>query len=454
MHFTAVESCEASAGPADLSQPRTDVSGLSALVRLAQISAIAAAHFAWWACSEIWRRIARRPATPSALAGMRLALLLEALGPTFIKVGQALSTRPDLLPPDVIAALQRLQDSVAPFSGAPAALSRAFGRPVDALFAAFDPTPIASASIAQVHRAQLADGRIVAVKIRRPGIEARVARDLWWLTTLARLASAIPAARSMPLQALSLEIAGPIREQLDLTLEARNNRRFRAMFANAERIRIPALVDELCAESVLTMEYVDQLGKVTSAALTEPDRRGAPRVGQRGRDAMIFDHGFVHADMHPGNIFVRAHGQVVLLDFGLVARLQPPDLADFVDFFYALATNHGSDCAAIVLRGASRIGRRFDAGAFERAMIDLVRRHSRLRSREFELVKFVWELMAVQRRFTIAGSTAFITTLTGMVVFEGVCKTLAPDCDFQEEARGFLITARYRRPAPRPPQRA
>jgi ubiquinone biosynthesis protein len=147
--------------------------------------------------------------------------------------------------------------------------------------------------------------------------------------------------------------------------------------------------------------------------------------------------------MHPGNVFVGGDGGMVLLDMGFVARLSPADKQAFTDFFFGLVNGRGADCAQIVVDGASAFGPRYDAPAFEAAIVELVGRHARLRSADFEIAAFVKELFDCQRRFDVRGSTAFITTVLAMVVYDGICKRLYPECDFQAEARGFLIVQRY-----------
>jgi ubiquinone biosynthesis protein len=162
---------------------------------------------------------------------------------------------------------------------------------------------------------------------------------------------------------------------------------------------------------------------------------------------MIFNDGFVHADMHPGNVYVRAWGEFVILDTGLVAILDEDNQRDFVDFFFGLINNEGRECARIIYDNAAYRAKNFDREAFDAAMVELIARHSALKCHEFEVADFVYQLMELQRRFKIRGSTRFMMTILSMVVYDGICKQLYPLCDFQNEARGFLITARYRRKA-------
>lgn len=393
-------------------------------------------------------RLARRSgASYSELCGLHAASLCEALGPTFIKLGQIMSARPDLLPAGVAAPLARLQDQVRPFESKliPRIVEEAYGRPLGEVFDSFDLAPVSAASVAQVHRARLRDGRLVAVKIRRPGIVRTVEADLGILRFGARNLTRLPFMRIMPLNELVEDIGTPIRQQLDFAAEAANNALFRQHFGGTERVKFPELVESLCADDIIVMEFLERLQKVNATHLSAAEHKSAALAGLHALYKMIFIDGFIHADMHPGNVFVREWGEFVILDTGLVARLSASEQQDFVDFFFGLVNNRGRECARIVFEGASYHARGCDRAAFEEAMVELVAEHSALKSREFEVARFVYQLVALQRRFGICGSTKFMMTILSMVVFDGICKQLYPECDFQGEARGYLITARYRR---------
>lgn len=393
-------------------------------------------------------RLARRggPSYPE-LCGVCAADLCETLGPTFIKLGQILSSRPDLLPAGAAAPLARLQDQVRPFESrlVPRIIEEAYGRPLGEVFSSFDLVPVSAASVAQVHRARLMDGRLVAVKIRRPGVVRTVEDDLRVISFFARNLSRLPFMRVMPLNDLVEDIGMPIRQQLDFAAEAENNARFRRHFDGAERVKFPELVEPLCADGIIVMEFLEHLQKVNSTHLSAAEHKSAALAGLHALYKMIFIDGFIHADMHPGNVFVREWGQFVILDTGLVARLSASEQQDFVNFFFGLVNNKGLECARIVYDNASYHAKGCDRAAFEGAMVELVAEHSALKSSEFEVARFVYQLVALQRRFGIRGSTKFMMTILSMVVFDGICKQLYPGCDFQGEARGYLITAKYRR---------
>src|SRR5436853_2759775 len=277
--------------------------------------------------------------------GEPLAALCESLGPTFIKIGQILSSRPDLLPPEVTIPLSRLQDRVALVGAGKIErqIEKSFGRPIAEIFEFFDPVPVSGASVAQVHRARLRTGEEVAVKIRRPHVIATVKRDLLVLDFFIRVAELIPAMRLIPVRELFGEFGRLIEQQLDFDFETNNNRRFRQNFADWKQVVIPRLIDEFCTESILTMEYLDGLMKVTALTFSPEQCQEAAVFSLHALYKMIFEDGFVHGDMHPGNIFFRQGGEFVLLDLGLVAILEPREVAEFARFFFGMVSNNGKE---------------------------------------------------------------------------------------------------------------
>jgi ubiquinone biosynthesis protein len=263
-----------------------------------------------------------RRSDDGAASAARLRRTLETLGPTFVKLGQALSQRRDILSRVWTDELARLQDHVAPFPADAAAdeITLALGRRPEALFAKFDAEPMAAASIAQVHRATLADGRIVVVKVLRPGVRAQVDRDMRILLLLAGLATAlVPYLRRRRAAELTRELWRNLRLETDLLQEARNIRRFARAFTASSSVFIPGVVDEFCAATVLVQEY--------SHGLDIGDPTLAPQAGRLSQAFIdfylqqIFRLGVFHADPHPGNIFVLADGRLCFHDFGAIGFL-------------------------------------------------------------------------------------------------------------------------------------
>ena len=245
----------------------------------------------------------RSLAARQAFFGECVLNLFRRLGATFIKVGQIMSTRPDLLPPHIIQALAKLQDDVGPFPFAQVrtTIEEDFGRELSSLFTEFSPLPIASASVAQVHKARLPSGELVAVKVRRPDIEELCTFDLGVMRLYARVLELIPSLRLLaPLDSVE-QFGRAIRMQLDFTVEAQNNRRFTRNFATLPEVCLPRLYDDLCSRRVLVMEFIDGV-KILDFKRSGVEPRRLGLLGFRVMLKMIFADGFVHADLHPGNI--------------------------------------------------------------------------------------------------------------------------------------------------------
>jgi ubiquinone biosynthesis protein len=276
--------------------------------------------------------------------GVRLRLALEELGPIFVKFGQALSVRPDLLPPDIAAELAKLQDQVPPFAGdeAAAALAVAFGRPVEQVFAEFDRNPLAAASIAQVHAARLREGQAVVVKILRPNVAALILRDVEVLYAIAALAEAYwpEAHRLHPVEVVA-EFERTLAVELDLMREAANAAQLKRNFAESHLLYVPEVYWDYCRKSVMVMERIHG---VLINDVEQLRQRGAniQRLAENGVEIFFtqaFRHNFFHADMHPGNIFVLLddpqHPRYAAVDFGIVGTLAPRDQHYLAENFLA-----------------------------------------------------------------------------------------------------------------------
>jgi len=271
-----------------------------------------------------WRRFDTPPA-------VRLRLALESLGPIFVKFGQVLSTRRDLLPADIADELAKLQDRVPPFSSelALAEIERAYGRPASAVFAEFDSTPVASASIAQVHFARLhaADGGFdVAVKILRPSMRAVLAHDLGLLDTFAVLLEKVWAdGKRLRPRAVVAEFAKYLYDELDLMREAANCSQLRRNFTGSKILQVPEVHWDFCTPTVMVMERMRGIPISQTDALIEAgiDLPALSRAGVEIFFTQVFRDGFFHADMHPGNIFVPATGTSSAHDIGIVGTTSP-----------------------------------------------------------------------------------------------------------------------------------
>jgi ubiquinone biosynthesis protein len=261
--------------------------------------------------------------------GVRLRLALEGLGPIFVKLGQALSTRRDLLPSDIADELALLQDQVPPFAWQQAreVLVSVYGKDLSATFVDFQEVPVASASVAQVHFARLLDGRDVAVKILRPGIGGVIARDLGLMRTAARLLEWAPEGRRLRARDVVEEFARHLRDELDLLIEASNASQLRRNFADGKLLRIPEVHWDWCDHQVMVMERM-QGTPVSRVEILRAKGIDIPKLARDGVEiffTQVFRDGFFHADMHPGNIFVADDGVWIGLDFGIVGSLEQRD---------------------------------------------------------------------------------------------------------------------------------
>lgn len=382
---------------------------------------------------------------------IRLTRWLENSGATFIKLGQIAAVRPDLLPPDLCVALSRLHDQ-APAHPAPATrqhIEAAFGKPPEALFAAFDPIPIASGSIAQVHRARLPDGREVAVKVRHPGVETLMAADLGVIRGVAAGIGRLPSLQWLGLADSAREFTDTVARQLDLRVEAANLHRFRRLFADTPGVRFPEPMDALVHETVLVESF--EHGEPIRNLLTGAPRALRAEMARRGLQVllqMIFRDGFVHADLHPGNIFVSSQSgsaadgtpDVILLDVGMVAELDSAHRQNYLSFFAALAAGDGRLAGALMIRHAPAHACRDPEGFGE----EIQRIFAAARDRpiqEVEVAALLAQVMAAVRRHRIRLESAFTSVNVALMVLEGLGRQLDPELDLMREAGPVLLAA-------------
>jgi ubiquinone biosynthesis protein len=400
---------------------------------------------------RLWARMRQRPAPVDR--GPRLRRLLEDLGPTFVKLGQVLSTRPDLVPADVIEELEHLQDHVPPEADQAVrrVIESELGAPVEALFPEFDWTPIAAASLGQVHAASLPDGRRVVVKVQRPGVEPTVSADLAILGDALRYLARTPALADLyDPDALVDEFARGIHAELDYTREGRNADRLRKVLPADGRIVIPAVVWPFTRRRVLTLEAVDGIKPTSAERLREAgqDPRAVARALAHAILRMVFQEGFFHADPHPGNLAVLPDGRLVLYDFGMVGRLTDDMREAFGDLSVALLRGDTEAVvAAITALGATPED--LDEPHLVRDVDELRDRYYEVPLKSVHLGQIVQDIFSLAYRYRVRIPMDFTLLGKCLVTLEGVIQLLDPELSMVELARPFGATLVRERLSPR-----
>ena len=373
---------------------------------------------------------------------VRLRLALEALGPIFVKFGQVLSTRRDLLPSDLADELAKLQDQVPPFAPTRvrATLERTYGQSVENVFQAFDFTPIASASVAQVHLARLPDGNEVAVKILRPEIRAVIGNDLALLHDGATLMQAFwrEGRRLRPHEVVD-EFAKHLDDELDLMREASNASQLRRNFEDSPLLLIPEVHWEYCNEEVMVMERMHGT-PVSHVAELRAQGIDIPKLARAGVDiffTQVFRDGFFHADMHPGNIMVDREGRYIALDFGIMGTLNDVDKHYLAQNFIAFFQRDYKRVAEVHIEsGWAPKGTRVDE--FEAAIRSVCEPVFDRPLKEISFGKVLMRLFQASRRFNIEVQPQLVLLQKTLLNIEGLGRELDPDLDLWVSAKPFL----------------
>ena len=387
------------------------------------------------------RRLFRRGEEAAPLTvGVRLRLVFEELGPTFVKLGQLLSTRADLLPKDVTDELTKLQDDVAPFPADEAieVVEEELGRPVDVLFAAFERVPLAAASISQVHRAVLHTGEKVAVKIRRPGIERQIETDVQILLGLAELAKERLRPDLFDPVAVVEEFARTIRREMDFRIEARHLLRFRDNFASSATVHIPEVHWRYTTERLLVTEFIEGV-KVTDKAGLKSMEIDPAEVARKGAEAFLKQvmlDGMFHGDPHPGNVLVMPDGRLAFLDFGVVGQLDDRAMESLADMLVGVVKLDANRVVG-ALHKVGAVDDRADTRALKADLNDLVERNYGKPLKEMELGPIVAELFSVINKHRLKIPLDFALLGKAIVTMEGIGKQLDPDFNAVEIAEPF-----------------
>ena len=372
----------------------------------------------------------------------RIRMVLEELGPTFIKLGQVASTRADLLPPEWIEELKKLQDAVPPFpfEKVKEVVEHGLKAPLSEKFKTFEETPCASASIAQVHYAVLMDGQEAAVKVKRPGIDKIIESDISVMHTIAYLLDRyVPQAkRYRPVEVVN-EFARVIHREQDFTVEGANVNRFCKMFEGDTTVKVPEVFWDYTTSEVLTLERIygtplDETEKIKAKGL---DIKKIAENGIRAFFKQVFEFGYFHADLHPGNIFTSDDGTIIYLDFGIVGRLDENLRRYLASLLFHLIRQDYHNMA-LIHREMGLISKDVDMGEFEEALRDIAEPVLGRTLEQINMSGLIMKLIRTARRFQMRLQPNLLLLQKSMVIIEGVGRQLYPDIDMWEVAKPLI----------------
>lgn len=374
--------------------------------------------------------------------GVRIRRALEDLGPIFVKFGQALSTRRDLLPEDIAGELVKLQDRVPPFPGVEArrTIEEALGRPVEELFLSFDEHPLASASVAQVHGARLKDGQKVVVKVLRPGVQERIRADIELLYALAGMAQRFwPDVRRLRPNEVVAEFEKTILDELDLVREAANAAEIRRRFENSDLLYVPRVHWDYTRREVMVME------RISGIPIGDVDRLKRERVdlktlAERGVEiffTQVFRDSFFHADMHPGNIFATPDARYIAVDFGIVGSISKADQYYVAENLLAFF-NRDYRRVAVAHVDSGWVPRTTRIEEFESAVRSVCEPIFEKPLKEISYGHLLLRLFQVARRFDMEVQPQLVLLQKTLLNIEGLGRELYPDLDLWQTAKPFL----------------
>jgi ubiquinone biosynthesis protein len=397
------------------------------------------------------RRLLGRAATELASKNYaeRIRLALEELGPTFIKLGQVLSTRPFLVPVDLVLELSKLQDEVAPFeyNQVEEIIEKELGEKIDRIFKSFHKEPVASASLSQVHVGILKDGRKVAVKVQRPNVKKIMAVDTEVLYDLAGLFERfIPESKRYDPSGQVKELAKVSRRECDFKFEARNMEIFKINFKDDPMVVIPEVIWEFTTSRVLVCEYIDGI-KVSSVDKLKEigvDLSAVSRNGLRVVMKMIFEDRFFHGDPHPGNIFVQEDGKIVLLDFGMVGHLSDSVVEFLTNLLYSAATLDSRKILKTIL-DFNLIPEKFDSIGLESDLTEMLYRYHKIPLGQIDMRALCFDAMDIFYKHDIRLPSSFMLLLKALITAEELARMLDPKINIIVEIEPYVRRLMSRR---------
>jgi ubiquinone biosynthesis protein len=389
----------------------------------------------------LWRR--NREAAVRYTTEERIRLAFEELGPTFIKLGQILATRPDLIPMSLVLELRKLQDDVPPFDGALARrqIEASLRRPLEQVFARFDERPLAAASIAQVHRARLHGGEEVVVKVRRPNLEAIVRTDLEIMRSLAALLEQnAPELKQWRPLAIVDEFQRALSREVDLTNEAFHMVRFAANFARDPQVHVPKAWLELSSDSVLVMEFIDGVKMSDLAGLERMgiDRKRLAAVGVEFCLKQVFEHGFFHADPHPGNLFVLPGEVIAPIDMGMMGSLEPELVDALLELLVGMLLRDADKIVKLLFR-LGLIDEQVDVPAMRRDVKELIDRYWAVPIGEVDVAVLIGRLFEMLQRHHVVMPSELLLIGKALATVDGMARELDPELDPLRAIRPYVL---------------
>ena len=380
----------------------------------------------------------------------RTRLACEELGPTFVKLGQILSVRPDLIPREFAEEFSKLQDEVSSFSfeEVEEQFKKEFGKSIKELFIEFDKRPVAAASLSQVHKAKLISGETVAVKIQRPNVEKIVETDISILFSLVEFIErrSISGHLFQPVEIIR-EFSQTVREELDFVNEGHNIGKFRINFRESETVHIPKVYWKLTTKRILTMEFINGI-KISKVINSKDSKFDKKVISNRGADMIlkqILVDGFFHGDPHPGNIFIMEDNIIAPIDFGMVGRIEESAMMNMADFLIAAISND-ADKVVKILEDMEIVDSEMDLKKIKAEISYFIDKYYNVPLKQLEMGRIIEEIMEIMIQHQIKVPSDLVLLTKALVTVEGVGRELDPDFNMVTRAKPFankLIRQKY-----------
>ena len=383
----------------------------------------------------------------------RIRLALEELGPTFVKLGQVLSMRPFLIPLELVLELTKLHDQVGPFPFVQVKqiMENELKAPLEKHFSSFDTIPIASASLSQVHKAVTKEGKIVVMKVQRPGIKEIIEADMDILQDLTNLLEKyVPESKQYDPRGIREELKKSIRREIDFNNEARNIEAFRENFKEEKNVFVPKVFWDMTTARVLTMEFINGV-KISNLSELEKrgiDKKALARIGGKMMFKQIFEHGFFHADLHPGNLFALEGNIIAPVDYGMMGRLSETTMDELADLLISVVTWHPGGIVK-VYQDMEVVGEEVNLRALEADIADFLYKYHKIPLSRLDMKTLMNEAFEIIHRYDIQIQAELMLFSKALITYEQVAKMLDPDYDLVTQMIPYAKNLAYRKFRPK-----